>query len=441
MEVTFEGANSTQEAACQTALHNLLNLPFDSIPLNLTIAFVPDPAPGDDEEFAASTYEYDSTTATIKIDEDAPDWNAKYKGIEFLQETVAHEVGHVMFAAMPESYRSSVAQMFGAKSDDFSELQPEGSAWQNRYIEGIAETFKDAFLPRRFRKYANRTNRNTSISKYSTFRTLFRKGIEAIPSTPGYSHDVLELDVENLKTEWDSDFQFVKTAANTWAYVYTAGYDLFERKIGENHTFEYQFDLPKLPKNTETSPQSFVAWRYKITVNGETKSNFRGAWAAYFLSNPEFRYIYASWYQPPTTEFDLGEELSSGTGPAEKWIEDSEGSSTVKRFEDAISVGDTPCTVNSSVEVSPGDSVVIHARVLALELTTPGSGGEKGEKEALEKLGWLKELYGEALPTMKLVEDSSSGGEAIQIPQSEVTSLDPFSGQRIKDRLITGFWW
>lgn len=194
MQLDFVNGNAVQQAACRTVAHNLLNLPFDDIFLTHKIEFTADPLPSSDTEFAVTTWTYGDTEPFTKIASVAPAWPEPWRGVKFLQEVYAHELGHGLFASLPEDQRIAIAAMFGASSDDIEELQPKGSAWQNRIMEGIAETFKDAFLPRRLRRYSNRTNKHIPIHKYPEFRELWRGGVERVggegTDVPAYDFDV-----------------------------------------------------------------------------------------------------------------------------------------------------------------------------------------------------------------------------------------------------------
>ena len=175
MILNFVNGTEVQKQACRDVAHNLLNLPFDSIPLNLTIEFVKDPSPTIHDEFGFAEWSYGSPSGTIRIANIAPSWPEPWRGIKFLREVFAHEVGHIFFAALPQARRAQIAQMFGAKSDDEAVVNPKSQPWEKRVTEGIAETFKDAFLPQRYRRHANRTQRRISLSLYPEFRALFRQ--------------------------------------------------------------------------------------------------------------------------------------------------------------------------------------------------------------------------------------------------------------------------
>jgi hypothetical protein len=202
MVVTFANGNDQQKEAVRFVLHHLLNLSFDDIPLEVVYEFVADPDPALHNEFAVTEYTYDSRSATTKVGSVAPNWGEPYRGIRFLNETVAHETGHALFAALPQAARVAIAEMFGATSDDIEELAPDGSDWEDRIIEGIAETFKDAFLPQRYRLYSNRTNHKLPVHRHPEFRALWRQATPEIPrggvplgvgetAVPAYNFDYL----------------------------------------------------------------------------------------------------------------------------------------------------------------------------------------------------------------------------------------------------------
>lgn len=223
MNLEFLNGNSLQKSACQTAAHNLLNLPFSAIPFTHQVEFTPDPLPSTHNEFAATTWTYGSTEALTKIASIAPAWPKPWDGVKFLQETYAHELGHALYSALSKERRIRIAKMFGAKSDDIDELNPEGSAWEDRISEGIAETFKDAFLPLRYRRYSNRTNHHISIQLYPEFRSIFRDGMVNI------GHEFIGPDGVDANRQGGPDDEGIFTAEEMYlegaltTYVSTGG--------------------------------------------------------------------------------------------------------------------------------------------------------------------------------------------------------------------------
>lgn len=177
MELNLLSGNDFQRSVVRQTLHSFLNLPFDQIPFTMDVEFIKDPNPESHNEFADTAFTYGSREALVQIAQVAPNWLGPWHGVAFFREVVAHESGHAFFAALPADTRSEIAQMFGAKSDDLDEINPKGANWENRIIEGIAETFKDAFLPQRLRRYANRTNKRIPIHRYPEFRRIWRRGL------------------------------------------------------------------------------------------------------------------------------------------------------------------------------------------------------------------------------------------------------------------------
>lgn len=196
MEYTFANGTEAQKALWREGPHHLLNLPFDKMPLVVAVEFKP--TVSGQTAFASTTFTYGSTSASTLVRNDYPGFGtldaglvaeAAALGLEYnatmhAHETAVHELGHVVFAAIPHSFRVAIAQLFGAKSDTITELE-KGTLWQNRIIEGIAETFKEAFLPSKYRVFPNRTNRKISYAVYPKFRRLIREGLEAIEGSGG----------------------------------------------------------------------------------------------------------------------------------------------------------------------------------------------------------------------------------------------------------------
>lgn len=215
MKLTFASGTTRQQTQWRQALDRLISLPTSAIPLQIEVSFV-DPAElvtGHATDLAITTWTYGSTSATTKVRNDAPGYGSQRQTLEALaakmgleynadlhfNETAVHETAHALYAALPQEVRIEIAEMFGAKSDSLAELQPIGVAWEDQIIEGIAETFKEAFLPRRFRVFPNRTNRSIPYERFPEFRKLFRDampetgGGELAPGekeTPGYNLDI-----------------------------------------------------------------------------------------------------------------------------------------------------------------------------------------------------------------------------------------------------------
>lgn len=467
MDLTFVGGSDRQQGQYRQALHRLLSLPFDSIPLTVSVSFVDGSLLTNGESFdlARTIWTYDSSEATTEVRDDAPGFAnadaslealAASMGLEYnadihYNETAVHETGHALFAALPESFRIQIAQMFGAKSDDIPELE-SGDKWEDRIIEGIADTFKEAFLPRRFRVFGNRTNRRIPYTRYPEFRTLFRKGVEAIPSGEGFNHDVLELDESNMRVAWPLSETFLQESSNSFYTIYEAGYDVFEQEIPNSHTFAFSFEPPLLPNTTPIETQGatiLFGWRYIIKVNGVVQDKFRGLWGAGRPSNPEEVEFWAEFWLPASQTFDaVGDRVPSNfstwMGLSElffvpnEWEESSPPfTSNYRVWEDARGMGPLPVLLSSSVKVSPGDVVSIHARAIGAEWAIPG--GPNFEEEAIERMGRLRPPWSDALPLMHYAEPGTEGGAPIDVPTPSLEGQGLARGARATRRPTAGF--
>lgn len=285
MELSFTNGTTAQKTGWERALSVLLGLPTSAFPLKVVVTFV-DPGTligHGHTDLADTTWTYGSTESTTEVRNDAPGFGDQQKPLRaeaasaglaynpdrFYAECAAHELGHSLFAALPQEARIAIAQLFGAKSDDIVELAPPGSAWQDRIIEGIAETFKDAFLPRRYRVFPNRTRHSIAYSKFPEFRRLFRDAIPEVEESgelepgeeevPGYKLDLFATG-EPLAAAGEGSFPHYLVAANgkhgLWSTAYndkpiTAGHDsdlfahsLFEGWIKDGTILSYSFLVP-----------------------------------------------------------------------------------------------------------------------------------------------------------------------------------------------------
>jgi hypothetical protein len=214
MEYVFENGTHLQQSLWAEAVGHLLNLPLSAINVSVAVNFVPSIESGH-TDLALTAWTYGHRNADTEVRDDAIAFGPNQAALEaeaaalgipysiekFYMETAIHELGHAFFAALPEEHRVAIAQMFGAQSDDINELQPEGVKWQDRIAEGIAETFKEAFLPRRFRVFPNRTNKKIPYSKFPEFRKLWRDGAPHAGSeeeTGSLEEEMRELPIRDL---------------------------------------------------------------------------------------------------------------------------------------------------------------------------------------------------------------------------------------------------
>lgn len=337
MELVFVNGTDVQKQAVRTVAHGLLNMPFEAIGLVHTIEFVPDPSAGLHNEFAITQYTYDDNEPLTKIASVAPNWGEPWRGIPFLHETYAHELGHGFYAALPEEMRIAIAQMFGAETDDLAVLSPSGVAWEDQIIEGIAETFKDAFLPRRLRRYANRTRKKIPIYQYPEFRGLWRNAApqvlvggeplgEGEEEVEGYSLDIFK-EGGYRKTEQGEPsaeppighdwVQYLLGDGGFWDTLFLESYlwngsewvlsgsaikseFRFEAWVKDGTILKWELPLPLVPFEDNGS-----AVDLEIGWGGGFKLFFKGTWIRADESESGFTLIKdAVGFLPPTTVID-----------------------------------------------------------------------------------------------------------------------------------------
>lgn len=232
----FENGSTLQKDRWREGTAHLLNMPVETIPLAITVEFVPPSELQAETTLAQTTFVYDSQSATTKVRNDYPAFGGGDGKLESLEaeaagmglhyssfkhslETPAHELGHALFASLPQSIRLKILALFGLKTDDISVIAPMGQPWQNRVIEGIAETFKEAFLPRDMRVFPNRTKKIIPYILYPEFRRLCRASGSGVPSGFNYVYGSDQFRVD-LST-WNLDhLPYHKSDKDDEAFVF-----------------------------------------------------------------------------------------------------------------------------------------------------------------------------------------------------------------------------
>lgn len=364
MDLIFTNGSSRQQAQWRQALHSLLNLPFEKIPLTIEVSFV-DPAEligGGHTDLAQTSWTYGSSEATTKVRNDAPGFGTADASLKALaasmglvynadihyNETAAHETGHALFAALPEESRIAIAQMFGAKGDGIEELSA-GVRWEDRIIEGIADTFKEAFLPRRLRVFPNRTNRSIPYNKFPEFRQLFRDGIANITGKVEFEKDLLEALHTNLNGPKVSQWESRVTG--------------LEQDIKEAQHFRYTYTIPRswFPV-VAVNPFTIYGYiqfalRLKNKATGDVLHFARGAWQlvnntleevdSLLWSESGFDFIY-NFPEPP----NVPEAEDTSEGGTNHWQ---------LYGEEAVADGGPTFTIDHSFTVPAGITVVVQA--------------------------------------------------------------------------------
>lgn len=199
MDITFTNGSEEQQGIARAVFGNFLHLNLDDFSLDLEVEFIVDPGPQGHNEFAFT--DVGDGTAVMSIRTDFPRFNPVHiwGSTQFANEVVAHEAGHALLGQLSIGAQEAIAEMFDTTPDNWS---PENAAWEDRPLEGIIETFKDAFYPNHLREFFNRTNHRIPIDEYPEFRSLWRAGVaedgaldpvtgDPAISVPAYNLDTL----------------------------------------------------------------------------------------------------------------------------------------------------------------------------------------------------------------------------------------------------------
>lgn len=248
MEIDYTGGTAYQREVTTAAASSLINFPLSAMHMGIwDISFVADPDEGKSHnEFAITTVATkEQGYAETRIRSDAPDFEKSgrdWSGILFYYESVAHELGHGLFWNLPSSRRLAVCRMFGVDTDDPAVIYPTELAWEDRIGEGIAETFKDAFMPPSLRRYYNRTNHKIPIAAYPRFRSLFRfegaTGFNYLYGSSSFRVDLSDYDLTELpyhRSDHDDEafvfYEEIKGYEQGW------GVDMSQFKESTHHPF------------------------------------------------------------------------------------------------------------------------------------------------------------------------------------------------------------
>jgi hypothetical protein len=94
-----------------------------------------------------------------------------YAGQAFYEETVMHELGHVVQGKYtPEQISRLTLGVYGGHSE--SDWNDEKLEWWHKRQESDAETFKDVWLPRPHRKFDNRTNHRMNETGFGIYLSV-----------------------------------------------------------------------------------------------------------------------------------------------------------------------------------------------------------------------------------------------------------------------------
>lgn len=430
MIYNFANGTNVQQSMWREAVGHLLHLPSSAINLSVSVTFQPT-IPGGHTDLALTTWAYGSTSASTVVRDDALHFGPSQAALEaeaaglglpysaekFYLETAVHELAHALYASLPEEHRVQIAELFGAKGDSIEELQPKGSAWQDRIMEGIAETFKEAFLPRRYRVFPNRTNRRISYSEFRRFRSLWRAGVEVSGGVAPSTTDLLA-GIDNnlipLSPVWHSAVKNV------------------EAFVRFSHTFGYSFTVPRNwfaaivgPTKGETGGSFSFALRIKDKATNNVLHLIRGYW--FLDSSDQSELSTENWDEELVEFFDT---IEAPNVPRSEDLSEGGNNHWLLYAEKAVALGKAPFTYADSFAVAGGTTIVVDA----FAFVSAGGLIVAGEPPPLPV---FNEIVRAVLPDL-VYDDPGLRGSPIDIPASGLLSGGAAGASHPHGHPITG---
>jgi hypothetical protein len=193
MKIQFSGGSAFQRRLVREAVQALNGRHFnlDRFTHTWQVQFLPPSSIDTTPHDAFKTFMVTQNDGTTQIRNDMPfKGKGPFAGTQFFQESVIHELGHHLLGNGPglgritDANQQAIAAMFGSTPSTWN---PQSKRWEDRPVEGIAETFKDCFLAASRRVYFNRTDKKLAISRYPEFRSHWRAGqkVYHVPSSIG----------------------------------------------------------------------------------------------------------------------------------------------------------------------------------------------------------------------------------------------------------------
>lgn len=183
MIVTLVGGTGQQRQWVEEAIRRV-TYPLDRLAVNVTVTWPTEPPCPGHKEFACTTTP-DGVNFAMSIREAFDSsTDPDYSGRTFYEETIVHELGHVItFARANLAAREAMCPWFmrrvsgeGIVHGVAAQLDNADDLWEDRIQEAMAETIKDAILPHGYRDYDNRTNWEIDPAHYDDFMTAMVPG-------------------------------------------------------------------------------------------------------------------------------------------------------------------------------------------------------------------------------------------------------------------------
>lgn len=182
MNVVFANGTNQQQGFTRSAIA-FCTFDFDRIDTTVTFEFVNAGVIDNDPNDGRTVFAYTTTggsddcgrsnTATIQVLNTLDTLTeGPWSGVTFFMETIIHEIGHVVAGKFDDAARAAISAALGASVESWGN---DSLAWEDRASEAWAESFKDVWLPREYRRYDDRTHyrlRDTEDSFAAMLRVM-----------------------------------------------------------------------------------------------------------------------------------------------------------------------------------------------------------------------------------------------------------------------------
>lgn len=200
LTLTFgDSVTSQQKAWVKEALSRMTwakDLPTVTMELKIETVDEP-PCPGHSDYMCTEVLHFlnkpPETTIWMRtgVDDPTQSWNAGVSDNvkNYFMESIVHEYAHAItfiWLAGNDGDRQIICNWFThektGRRGTLADWQPDDAAWEDMIVEGLAEWFKDLYMPEGFRYFANQTNWWFDKNYFSTWHET----IEAFlcPPTP-----------------------------------------------------------------------------------------------------------------------------------------------------------------------------------------------------------------------------------------------------------------
>lgn len=161
MNFAFANGTPRQQALFSRAI-SACSYPFNAWPQTVTVSWMSEVSNPDHSAFADSFVDGGGGHIEIRSDLDTPNRDPEWTGENFYMETCVHEMGHII-AGLKSVTAAQMTPLFIGKGDGYPGAEGTDDdwntgGWATRIQEAVAETFKDLWLDRTVRVYANRTD-------------------------------------------------------------------------------------------------------------------------------------------------------------------------------------------------------------------------------------------------------------------------------------------